>query len=61
MRQHPDVPGRTMDEDAVRLHELFLSLQAGGFTETQALYLVGHVMAGNRAALVEVRGLLDRD
>lgn len=55
---HPDVPGRTMGEDAVVFHELFLALQAGGFTEDQALYLVGHVMTGNRPALAEVERLL---
>lgn len=57
---HPDVPGRTMDEDAVRLHELYLSLVAGGFTEDQALYLIGHVLTGNRPALAQVRRMLGR-
>lgn len=61
MDEHPDVGPRTMNEDAVRLHELYLSLRAGGFSESQALYLVGHVMAGNRPALMEVRRLLDGD
>jgi len=30
-----------MDEEAVRLHEAFLSLQRAGFTERQALTMLG--------------------
>lgn len=47
-----------MDEDAVRLHELYLALQAGGFTSGEALLLVGHVMGCGRRAMVEVERLL---
>lgn len=31
-------------EAAVSMHEMFLSLTAAGFTEAQALYLVGQVL-----------------
>lgn len=36
----------SMAEGAVGLHELFTSLVKAGFTERQALYLVGQVMRG---------------
>lgn len=38
----------TMDEAAIALHELFLSLQRAGFTEQQALYLVRQTLAQSR-------------
>lgn len=49
-----------MAEDAVALHELFLALQAGGFTRDEALLLVGYVIAGGREALWTVEHLTDR-
>lgn len=35
---------RTMDDDAVQLHELYTSLCRGGFTQREALYLTGLVL-----------------
>lgn len=37
-----------MDDDAVRLHELYSSLTRAGFTEDQALKLVAEVMTSSR-------------
>lgn len=36
----------TMAESAAALHELFLSLMSAGFTEKQALIILGHMLAG---------------
>lgn len=35
---------RTMDDNAVALHEVFSSLRRAGFTESQALYLCAAVL-----------------
>lgn len=35
----------TMDTGAIATHELFLSYRQAGFTEAQALYLVGQMLA----------------
>lgn len=37
-------PLSALMEAAVSMHEMFLSLLAGGFTEAQALYLVSQVL-----------------
>lgn len=37
-------PLRTLDDDAIRLHELYRSLAHAGFDEHQALYLTGLVL-----------------
>lgn len=55
---HPDVPARTMSEDAVALHEVFLSLCEAGFDRGEALVLVGFVMVGGRDAMDLVRNVL---
>lgn len=56
---HPDVPPRTMRDDAAGLRELFETLQRAGFSHDESLYLVGFVMVGNRPAWEHVRRLLD--
>jgi hypothetical protein len=45
----------SMDEGHVALHEMFLSLQRGGFTENQALKLIANVIvtAGKEVPNVE--------
>lgn len=35
---------RTMDDDTVRLHEVYTSLRLAGFTEREGLYLAGLVL-----------------
>lgn len=44
----PDDPMSELATAAASLHELYLSLVAAGFTETQALYLVGQAMTGQQ-------------
>ena len=55
---HPDVPPRTMGEDATVLHEIYLSLVTAGFDRSEALVLVGFVMVGGRDAMQMVNRLL---
>ncbi len=43
--EFPADPITGLREGAVSLHECFLSYIAAGFTETQAMYLVGVVLA----------------
>ncbi|WP_198541185.1 hypothetical protein [Parafrankia soli] len=43
MGDHEDSQKLSISESAVAMHEIFLSLQAAGFTEQQALYLVGQM------------------
>lgn len=42
----PVEPMTELLESAVSLHELYLSYVEAGFTEQQALYLIGQVLAG---------------
>lgn len=49
---------RTMRDDCVALHEIYVSLREAGFTEDEALCLIGYVLVGKRKALLEVRRLL---
>ena len=37
-------PPMTLSESAIGLHEFFISLQAAGFTEEQAMYLVAEML-----------------
>ena len=41
-------PFPTMSSGAVALHELYISLVAAGFTEHQALILIGVVLSQSR-------------
>jgi hypothetical protein len=41
----PNEPLTQMVEGTAQIHELFLSFVAGGFSEMQALYLVGQILA----------------
>lgn len=41
----------SMADGAVGIHELFLSFVKAGFTEHQALYLVGQVLAGQAGSM----------
>lgn len=38
-------PPFTLAETAIALHELFISLTSAGFTEDQAMYLLGEIVA----------------
>lgn len=47
----PNDPVSALAEGAAQLHEFFLALESAGFTESQALYLVGQAInhqAGNQ-------------
>jgi hypothetical protein len=44
MQQKPEDPMTAMAEMAVSLHEIFLAYVAAGFTQSQALYLVGQMV-----------------
>jgi hypothetical protein len=57
MNKDPNDPISSLLEASVSLHQMFVELQDGGFTESQALYLVGQILAtsiggkpGNMAA-----------
>lgn len=50
---------RTLDDQAVILHELYQSLQRAGFDQDEAIALCGWVLVGRQGALNMVRGLLD--
>lgn len=50
---------RTLDDQAVILHELYQSLRRAGFTADEAISLCGWVLIGRQGALSQVRGLLD--
>ncbi len=39
-------PPMTLAESAIGLHEFYLSLTNAGFTDEQAMYLVGEIVAG---------------
>lgn len=41
----PDDPISALAASAVGAHELFVSLVGAGFTDNQALYLVGQIVA----------------
>ena len=47
MSDCPKDPVPTLLEGAITLHELFLSYQAGGFTEQQAFVLVQTILAAS--------------
>jgi hypothetical protein len=47
MSQPPD-PLTVLAEAAAQLHEMFISYVRAGFTEQQALYLVGQVIHASR-------------
>jgi hypothetical protein len=42
----PEDPITQLAEAAMSLHELFIAYVAAGFTENQALYIVGQLVAG---------------
>jgi hypothetical protein len=42
----PQEPLTHLAEGAAQMHEMFLAYQQAGFTEYQALYLVGSVLRG---------------
>jgi hypothetical protein len=42
-----DDPLTELGQAAVQLHELFCSYVAAGFTEQQALYLIGKLISGS--------------
>lgn len=46
----------TLAQAAVALNELYLSLVEGGFTEEQALYLVGRLLVEGKPPTDEERG-----
>lgn len=50
---------RTLDDQAVVLHELYQSLQRAGFDQSEAIALCGWVLVGRDGALNMVRRLLD--
>jgi hypothetical protein len=43
-QQIPD-PFRAMASESISLHEMFRSLQEAGFSEAQAIYLIGQVLS----------------
>jgi hypothetical protein len=45
MNPVPDDPISPLAEGAAQLHELFLCYVKTGFTEAQALYLIGQIIA----------------
>lgn len=50
---------RTLDDQAVVLHELYQSLCRAGFQQDEAIALCGWVLVGRDGALNMVRRLLD--
>ena len=42
-----EMPPMTLEESAIGLHEYYLSLINAGFTDDQAMYLIGEIVASS--------------